>query len=385
MIKINKLIWLFGLSIIITSCNVNNELPETEAESETITAISGSADFSNYIAIGASFTAGFTDGALFIAAQEDSFPNTLASKFALAGGGDFNQPLMEDNIGGLLYEGSQIQNSRFYFNGNIPAILPATPTTETTDKLTETYHNYGIPGAKSFHLVTNGYGSVTNVPLELSNPYYARFSSSETSNVLTDALTNPPTFFTLSEIGGNDVLGYALAGGDGVDQSPTDDNLTGNLHPSTYGSNDITNPLVFDTVLNNMVSALTENGAKGVITNIPYITSLSNFTTVPYNAIPLDTETATTLNANFADYNASLLEAQSLGYIDVEEVAKRTINFTEGNNAVTIIDENLTDLSTLDIPNYRQAIEDDLLILASSTVIGQVNTEAFATFNRNSY
>lgn len=364
----------------IISCDPNNELPEIqeEIENETVVALNaGTADFSNYVAIGASFTAGFTDGALFEAAQEDSFPNTLATQFALAGGGDFNQPLMEDNIGGLLFSGIQIQPPRFFFDGSGPATLPATPTTETTTKLTGSYHNYGIPGAKSFHIVAPGYGSVAGVPTGLSNPYFARFSSSETTTVLADALTQTPTFFTLSEMGGNDVLGYALAGGAGVDQSPTADNPTGNLDPSTYGSTDITNPLVFDNVLNSMVTALTANGAKGVISNVPYITSLANFTTVPHNAIPLDLATATALSAGFADYNAGLLQAQSFGLIDEDEVTERTIAFVEGDNAVTLVDEDLTDLSALGLPSFRQATENDLLLLASSAILGEVNVETF--------
>jgi len=373
MIK-NRIIYILGLSLVVISCSKNNDLPEIKEETvNQIALISGSADLSKYVAIGASFTAGFTDGALFIAGQEDSFPNTLAEKFAMAGGGDFTQPLMNDNTGGLLYGGQQIQPARFYFDGAGPTTLPVTPTTETTSKLTENYNNYGIPGAKSFHLVADGYGSVASVPLGLSNPYYARFSSSETSNVLTDALTQIPTFFTLSEVGGNDVLGYALDGGAGEDQSPTTDNPTGNLDPSTYGSADITNPLVFENVLNTMVTALTANGAKGIISNIPYITSLANFTTVPYNAVPLDEATATLLTAGFADYNAGLLQAQSGGLIDADEVTERTITFVAGDNAVTIEDEYLTDLSALGIPSYRQATENDLLVLASSTVIGEVN------------
>ncbi len=32
----------------------------------------GSADFSNYVAVGASFTAGYADGSVFIASQENS-------------------------------------------------------------------------------------------------------------------------------------------------------------------------------------------------------------------------------------------------------------------------------------------------------------------------
>ena len=66
-------------------------------------------------------------------------------------------------------------------------------------------------------------------------------ASSPTATVLGDALAQSPTFFTLSEIGGNDVLGYATSGGSGVDQ-------TGNFDPSTYGGNDITDPNVFAQV-----------------------------------------------------------------------------------------------------------------------------------------
>ena len=372
MIK-NKLIWMLGLSLAITSCDVNNDLPEIEDENTTSSNIpldAGTADFSNYVAIGASFTAGFTDGALFEEAQVNSFPNILASKFAMVGGGDFTQPLMEDNIGGLLLGGIQIQEPRFYFNGEGPTRLDATPTTEVTTKLTEGYNNQGIPGAKSFHFVAPGYGSVAGVALGLSNPYFARFSTSETTTALADALAQSPTFFTLSEIGGNDVLGYALDGGAGTDQ-------TGNFDPSTYGSEDITDPNVFANVFSTMVSALTANGAKGVVSNVPYITSLANFTTVPHNAIPLDEATATALSAGFAEYNAGLLQAQSFGLIDEDEVTERTITFVAGNNAVTLVDEDLTDLTGLGLPNYRQATESDLLLLASSSILGEVNVETF--------
>ena len=86
---------------------------------------------------------------------------------------------------------------------------------------------------------------LSGVPLELANPYYARMATSATATVLGDAMAQSPTFFTLSEIGGNDVLGYATSGGVGVDQSPTTTNPTGNLDPTTYGGNDITDPNSF--------------------------------------------------------------------------------------------------------------------------------------------
>ena len=90
----------------------------------------GDLDFSNYVAVGPSFTAGYTDGAVFKAGQENSYPNILSKEFAKAGGGAFTQPLVSDNIGGLLLGGTQIAEPRLFFNGATPERLGATPTTE---------------------------------------------------------------------------------------------------------------------------------------------------------------------------------------------------------------------------------------------------------------
>ena len=364
-----KYIGLFLLSLGFVSCDVDNTLPEIEAEVVANVALNKNGlDFSKYVAIGASFTAGYTDGAMFKAAQENSFPNILASKF----GTDFKQPLMNDNIGGLAFNGTAVQPTRFYFNGAGPARLNAMPTTQLGVPATGgPFNNFGAPGAKSFHLGIAGYGQL--------NPYFGRMASSTTASVMGDALAQNPTFFTLSEIGGNDVLGYALSGGSGVDQ-------TGNLNPATYGGSDITDPNVFAGVFSNMVTALTANGAKGVVANVPYITDLANFTTVPYNAVPLDAAKATQLNAAFASYNAGLQQILNLKNAnllpptvlpllvnyDQAEVDKRQVTFAAGQNAVLIMDENLSNLTPINaqLASMRQATAADLLLLASSAVIG---------------
>jgi len=97
---------------------------------EEVVITSGEADFSTFVSLGNSLTAGFTDNALFIAGQENSMPNILAQQFALAGGGNFVQPLMNDNVGGALLGGNQILAPRLFFNGAGPAPLDGTPTTE---------------------------------------------------------------------------------------------------------------------------------------------------------------------------------------------------------------------------------------------------------------
>ncbi|KGL60086.1 MULTISPECIES: SGNH/GDSL hydrolase family protein [unclassified Polaribacter] len=361
-----KYIALFLLSLGVISCDVNNELDAIPAEAvENVALNTNGLDFSKYVSVGASFTAGYTDGAMFIAAQENSFPNILAGIF----GTEFKQPLMNDNIGGLVYGGAAVQPPRFYFDGAGPARLPATPTTELTAVLSGPFNNFGAPGAKSFHLGVPGYGQL--------NPYFGRMASSPTATVLGDALAQNPTFFTLSEIGGNDVLGYALSGGSGVDRSP---NTAENLNPANYGGNDITNPNVFAQVFSDMVTALTANGAKGVVANVPYITDLANFITIPYNPIPMDAATAGAVSSAYAQYNGGI--QQAFAYLVAvtpmtqemadAEIAKRTISFTAGQNAVVIMDEDLTDLTAINpgLISMRQATSDDLLVLASSAIIG---------------
>lgn len=335
---------------------------------------SGTANLANYVAVGNSLTAGYADGALYITGQENSYPNIMAQQFAKAGGGEFTQPLMNDNIGGLLLNGTQVFENRFILavdaNGNPgPVRLVGTPTTEVTTSATGPFNNMGVPGAKSFHLNAAGYGA--------ANPWFARFQTSASASVLGDAVSMSPSFFSLW-IGNNDILSYATSGGLGVDQ-------TGNLDPSTYGSNDITDPNVFAASYSAQVDALMTTSSGGVLLNIPDVTSIPYFTTVPARSIPLDAATAGALNAQFALYNTQVLPGLvGVGIISAEEAAARQINFAAGINFPIISDDDLTDLSTIlqgppfNLPaataallgQLRQANDTDLVVLTAASVLG---------------
>lgn len=361
------------------SCEVDFDEPITDEGFYT----TGEAIMSSFVAVGNSLTAGYADGALYITGQENSYPNILANQFALAGGGAFTQPLVDDNLGGLLLSGNQIAENRFVLavdaNGNPgPARLSGTPTTDVANGLASPFNNMGIPGAKSFHLVAPGYGDVNGVLTGTANPYYARIATSGSATVIGDATSLNPSFFSLW-IGNNDILSYATSGGSGVDQA-------GNLDPSTYGPNDITDPNVFASVFSQEVEALAAGGSGGVVLNIPDVTSIPYFTTVPVNSIPLDAATAEALNANFALYNDLVLPGLvSFGVITAEEAAMRTVSFEAGlGNAPIIVDTDLTDVTTilqgppanLDpvtaalLGQLRQANANDLIVLTAASVIG---------------
>ncbi|MGB6268222.1 MAG: G-D-S-L family lipolytic protein [Olleya sp.] len=363
-IKNLKYISLLAIAIGFTSCNDEIDvLPDSEMETiEVVPQLTaGSADFSNFVALGNSLTAGFADNALYKIAQENSTPNIMAEQFAKLGGGNFSQPLMNDNTGGLLAGGSQLPGfgPRLVFDGSGPtSITNLNPGAMTTTDIilnnpSGPFNNMGVPGAKSFHLLAPGYGNLTglfsNPPT--ANPYFVRMASSPTTSVIADAMAQAPTFFSLW-IGNNDVLGYALSGGD--------------------GSNPITPTATFDFAYSTLIATLTSGGAKGVVANIPDVTAIPHFTTVPYNPVPLDAATATALNQGYAAYNGGLQFAFTNGLLTQAEVDKRTINFAAGsNNALVIVDEDLTNLSGFGIPSYRQATEADLFVLPLSTLIPQ--------------
>jgi hypothetical protein len=354
--------WLLLVSLAFVACN-NDDEDTTPAE---VPITPGSAVFTKYVALGDSFAAGYSDGALFAKGQQGSYANILSQQFALAGGGAFTTPLMLDNIGGFSSGGTQVAGfpTRLVFNPltSSPVNVPGVSGTSITAHLTGSFGNLGIPGAKSFHLMAAGYGNVAGVPSGAANPYFARIASSATTTILADAVAQKPTFFSLF-IGGNDVLGYATSGGIGKNQ-------TGNPNPATYGSNDITDPTVFANVYTALVTGLTAGGAKGVVANLPYVNALPYFTTVPYNPAALTAPLAAQLNSGYAVYNGGLQQMVTNKLLSEAEAARRTIKFAAGNNAVVIVDSYLTDLSAYGLPSYRQATKEDFLVLISRTFIG---------------
>lgn len=329
--------WLFLVSLTFVACTNDDETVVVNNTSDGLPVTAGSADFSKYVSVGNSLTAGYSDSALFMEGQKNSYPTILASNFSLVGGGAFNVPLMNDNFGGLLLGGTQIQSKRLYFNGVGPVEVSGTTTTDITNVLSGPFNNMGVPGAKSFHLLAPGYGNIAGVPSGQANPYFVRFASSPSTTVLADATAQNPTFFSLW-IGNNDVLSYATSGGIGV-------NRTGNYNPATYGANDITDPTVFANVYTNLVDGLTANGAKGVVANLPYVTSVPFFTTVPTNPIPgLPAASAAQLNQLFGGINLALAGA-SLPARFVTLVADDGNPATTEANPLLIIDETLPNIS----------------------------------------
>ena len=365
----------------VTSCKT-----DFETDVADIAVTSGEADFSKYVALGNSLTSGYRDGTVYLDGQLESYPAMIAEQMQKAGGGTFTQPLVPDNIGGFSnIPGFKGKLTLQVVNG---ALTPVYSTAVSTlDRLTGTYNNMGVPGAKSFHLVANGYGNMAGLTTGTANPYFVRFASSSTASVLDDAKAQNPTFFSLW-IGNNDVLSYATSGGVGTNQ-------TGNINPATYSSNDITDPNVLAGSIRTVLEGMKSVGAtKGVIANIPNVTSIPFFTTVPYNAIPLDEAYATALNTQLVGRLEPVLTALGQG--------DRLKTLVVGQNPLLIKDETLTDLSAqitavltrngvsaalasfigTTYGQARHATSEDLILLSTKSVINTDVTGVPAPFNK---
>ncbi|MEO8760025.1 MAG: SGNH/GDSL hydrolase family protein [Bacteroidia bacterium] len=268
----------------LLSCKPNLKAP---------TPGTGNIDATRYVAIGNSITSGFADGALYYDGQMVAYPNLIAEQFKLIGGGDFKQPLMPSGSIGIGSTGNAPFKLDFSTDclgvnslGPVPTasvgdLSAFSPSANVYVSQGGPFNNMGVPGAKAITVAVSGYGDYTQGPGHY-NPFFTRMAKDPAhSSMLSDAMLINPTFFSLF-IGNNDVLSYATAGG---------------------AKDFITPPAMFDASINAIVDTLTKKGAKGVIGNVPDITALPFFTTVPWNGLALtrqgQADTLTNLMAIF--------------------------------------------------------------------------------------
>ena len=235
----------------------------------------GQADFTRYIAVGNSLTAGYGDNGLYLEGQQSSYPALLAQQFAQVGGGEFVQPLFADaqangtgylKITGFTAAGTPTLGLETSNRAIVPGSLAlvtgtTTPRINLLAKSTVNNQNLGVPGIRVADVQTPGYG--LNNPVNF-NEYFERLlgtanaASTYQQYVQERVTTIKPTFFT-NWLGNNDVLGYATSGG---------------VAPLTTEAD-------FTAKYTAITDILTSGGAKGLLATIPNVVNVPFFTTVP--------------------------------------------------------------------------------------------------------
>jgi lysophospholipase L1-like esterase len=206
---------------------------------------SGDADFSTYVAVGNSLTAGFQSNALYEDAQKYSFPNLLARQLQIE---NFEQPLIGNpGIGdpGRI-ELTNLENSTTRYNTNQGQLI--------NTGIGQPYNNLGVPGIKV--------DAYLNEPDD--NPFYPLVVNegnpqSPLPNIHAAVESLQPTVVSFW-LGNNDILTYVTSG----------------------GLREFTNPSDFQT---QYVSAITqiqnlESDPTVITANIPSVASIPFATTV---------------------------------------------------------------------------------------------------------
>ncbi len=260
--KLYKLLSVVLLALLIFGCEDRNDLADPSAPS------TGEADFTTYVSIGNSLTAGYQNNSLYQEVQEFSYPNLIAGQVMT----DFVQPLISDPG---IAPGKLEVESLVFTNGSITGanFSARTDNGETLNSSYEKpFNNLGIPGAVLGDMLDN-----TDFAVKASarqNPYFVAVlrNAAFGSTVVEQVANQTPTFITCW-IGNNDVLGYATSGGvrgsDATGMLPTEETR-------------------FSSYYAALGMALNATGAKVAVANIPNVTVLPYFMTVgPSTALNL--------------------------------------------------------------------------------------------------
>ncbi len=275
----------------LVGCKPNLKAPSSDA---------GSVNVSKYVALGNSITSGYADGALYYEGQTFSYAVILNEQFKTVGGGEFSMPYLPSGSVGVGSSGNApfIMGYKTDCKGvNALSPVPASangagdvsvfaPLASATD-----YNCVGVPGAKVVTAIFGGYGNPGNGPGNY-NPYFMRMLAPTefAKSMLDKAKSQGHTFFTCF-LGNNDVLGYATSGGTSDPMSPM-----GPIPGITLG---------FTMSYDSIINAMTRGGQKGAIANIPDVTSLPYFTTVPSRGLVLSAAQAAGLSAAYAPLGIS--------------------------------------------------------------------------------
>lgn len=233
---------------------------------------SGTANFSNYIAVGNSLTQGFQDNGLHneFNQQNNSYPAILAKQM--------NTNFLQPTVLGADGSGYLKLTSLAPDIDNVPA-ASGWNNWDNNKK----YNNLGISGIRLTDCVpTNGstFSPTINQVITSQNPYgkFLDFGSLFSPVTYLEHVKNSNATFYTCWLGNNDVLGWATSGGDDGEI-----NISG--IPIPIKTSELTPVAVFRAKYDSIMGAFEKMGAKGVCATIPDVTSIPFFNTVTLAAI----------------------------------------------------------------------------------------------------
>src|ERR1035437_2312025 len=233
------------ISVILTGCQDRSNLTAPTPQSPK----SGAADFTRFVTIGNSITAGYQSSALYQDAQVWCYGNQIAKLVNTT----YAIPLISDpGLGGQL----QIHE----LTPNLVLVQQPSSGVPLNFNYPAPYNNLGIPGAMLYDVLNakDSLSCYSGKYFGQPNPFFNLILRGLGTQFDQAKLLNP-TLVTCW-IGNNDVLGYATNGG----------------VPSTL----LTSVATFSFLYAQLGDSLASLGAKVAVANIPDVTTIPFFTTV---------------------------------------------------------------------------------------------------------
>ncbi|MBF9238223.1 hypothetical protein I2I05_12535 [Hymenobacter sp. BT683] len=208
-------------ALLLNACAPNQDTPTPTTR----------VDVSRYLAVGDTYTAGFSAGGLTRVSQEYSYPNLIARQLqGASNGAAFSQPLLEAGTGAGYFnlvdfpadgffrtrrvEGREVRstviNPMACSGADTVRLLARSATAGTLPQ------NLGVPGLVLSQIEVSGLGNETMAaPGATFNPYFERLLPAGSDQTYLQAVTTAAaasTFFTFF-LGLDDLLPYVRSGG----------------------------------------------------------------------------------------------------------------------------------------------------------------------------
>lgn len=266
------------LVILFTSCK-----DYTDLDPQTVDT--GNADFSSYVAVGNSLTAGFQNDALYQSAQQFSYPLLIAHQVNKSQ--NFEQPLVSDP--GISGDG------RIELKSLKPLVTQRNPDQgqPVNGELSQPYNNLGIPGIILADFLGQDLPNAPYAARKEANPFFKVVLRDMGDTQVEQMAAQNPTFITFWA-GNNDVLGFVTSGGTGQSITPVD---------------------AFNDLYQASAQQLAATGADVVVYNIPNVT---NIPFVFYLRTQLEQQGAIVFNDETQSYQLATPEGSFDIYIETQ-------------------------------------------------------------------
>lgn len=355
-LKFSLVLTLIGLGL--SSCK--HEFPEVPEE--TIGSLEN-VDLSKTVFIGSSLFSGINNGALTNTNAPFSIPEILLDHLDQSEEDATFSPFVDTENGFNIYENNQLAGS----NGQYQLFFPSFDTTAFDRKVSNgdafqyansgsQISNYSFPKAQILDFTENG----RNV-----NNFIPAFSSTGSSSLINSISSEAPSFFMMN-MGYEDLLGYAINGGQGT---------SGEANPINHTYNDILSPAVFEQKLQDMVnSLLTANTeAKGALISIPDFLKFPFFIKVEYDVTPYivdNTDLVTNVRNQAIIFNQRLNQFYNNNPGTPFEDRRPTLDFSEDimfQWGILVEDDRLDEIvsSGTTIPKVRHVNNQELIFYSN--------------------